>query len=71
MDSKSKQFLQSVARRLYRINAHAYFHHREVFDAFEEQTHLTERFGILVNRNKLIGKKQRIIPTDFWVNGGM
>ncbi|KAI7823622.1 Mob1/phocein, partial [Gamsiella multidivaricata] len=26
---------QSIARRLYRIFAHAYFHHRDIFDAFE------------------------------------
>lgn len=31
----SIQKLGSVCRRIYRIFSHAYFHHREIFDAFE------------------------------------
>ncbi|TPX46510.1 hypothetical protein SeMB42_g03153 [Synchytrium endobioticum] len=38
-DGCDKHF-QNVARRLYRIFAHAYFHHREIFEEFEASTHL-------------------------------
>lgn len=31
----SLKHFQSIARRLYRIFAHAYFHHREVYEYFE------------------------------------
>jgi hypothetical protein len=31
----SLKHLQAIARRLYRIFAHAYFHHREAFEFFE------------------------------------
>jgi hypothetical protein len=31
----SVKHFQSIARRLYRIFAHAWFHHRAVFDSFE------------------------------------
>ncbi|RKP09902.1 putative phocein protein [Thamnocephalis sphaerospora] len=34
MPTSLKHF-QSIARRLYRIFAHAWYHHREVFDSFE------------------------------------
>jgi len=31
----SLKHFQSIARRLYRIFAHAYFHHREIYESFE------------------------------------
>jgi hypothetical protein len=36
--------MANATRRLYRILAHAYYHHRKEFDAREERTHLTRRF---------------------------
>ncbi|KAJ2383825.1 hypothetical protein H4S02_005118, partial [Coemansia sp. RSA 2611] len=39
LDSEIKHF-QSMARRLYRVFAHAYFHHREVFERQEATTGL-------------------------------
>ncbi|KAG7253384.1 hypothetical protein CRUP_013408, partial [Coryphaenoides rupestris] len=36
--------LSSVCRRIYRIFSHAYFHHREIFDAYENETFLCHRF---------------------------
>ncbi|KAI8606197.1 Mob1/phocein [Dissophora ornata] len=54
---------QSIARRLYRIFAHAYFHHRDVFDAFEAETSLYERFLKLSRAQQLITEKLIIIPS--------
>ncbi|KAF9340626.1 hypothetical protein BGZ91_001094 [Linnemannia elongata] len=54
---------QSIARRLYRIFAHAYFHHRDIFDAFEAETSLYDRFLKLSRSRKLITDKLIIIPS--------
>lgn len=35
--------LGSVCRRVYRIFSHAYFHHRTIFDEFENETYLCRR----------------------------
>lgn len=35
--------LGSVCRRVYRIFSHAYFHHRTIFDEFENETFLCRR----------------------------
>ncbi|KAF9994823.1 hypothetical protein BGZ79_000380 [Entomortierella chlamydospora] len=55
---------QSIARRLYRIFAHAYFHHRDIFDAFEAETSLYERFLKLSRTRQLITAKLIIIPSQ-------
>uniref|UniRef100_A0A8C4X0X6 MOB family member 4, phocein n=1 Tax=Eptatretus burgeri TaxID=7764 RepID=A0A8C4X0X6_EPTBU len=36
--------LGSVCRRIYRIFSHAYFHHRQLFDEYENETLLCHRF---------------------------
>ncbi|KAK3805490.1 MAG: Mob1/phocein [Benniella sp.] len=63
---------QSIARRSYRIFAHAYFHHRDIFDAFEAssrytqsaETSLYERFVKLSRARQLITDKLIIIPSS-------
>ncbi|KAG0056782.1 hypothetical protein BGZ83_003400 [Gryganskiella cystojenkinii] len=62
-ESSVKNF-QSIARRLYRIFAHAYFHHRDIFDAFEAETSLYERFLKLSRTRKMITDKLIIIPSQ-------
>ncbi|KAG0087482.1 hypothetical protein BGZ92_007305 [Podila epicladia] len=59
--SASKNFT-SIARRLYRIFAHTYFHHRDIFDAFEAETSLYERFLKMCKARGLITDKLIIIP---------
>jgi hypothetical protein len=61
----SVKCFQSVARRLYRIFSHAYFHHKELFDQIENELHLCERFVKFSNNFKLIPKKLQIIPDSF------
>lgn len=58
----SLKHYQSIARRLYRIFAHAWFHHREVFESFENETSLYRRFLRLSEEYKLIPKQLIIIP---------
>ncbi|XP_063378018.1 MOB kinase activator-like 4 [Cydia fagiglandana] len=54
--------LGSVCRRVYRIFSHAYFHHRSIFDAFEKETHLCERFTYFVTKYSIISKEILILP---------
>eukprot|EP01012_Entosiphon_sulcatum_P019887 TRINITY_DN24851_c0_g1_i2.p1 TRINITY_DN24851_c0_g1~~TRINITY_DN24851_c0_g1_i2.p1 ORF type:complete len:217 (-),score=32.38 TRINITY_DN24851_c0_g1_i2:154-804(-) len=56
------QLFANMLRRLYRIFAHAYYHHRREFDEFEAQTFLCERFVKFGLAHKLITKKMLIIP---------
>jgi len=54
--------LGSVCRRVYRIFSHAYYHHREIFDSFEEKTHLCRRFTVFVTKYNLMSKDNLIVP---------
>jgi hypothetical protein len=58
------QTLQNLVKRLYRIFAHCYFHHKEVFMEFEETRGLYKRFlDITFYKYKLITDKMIIIPS--------
>ncbi|KAJ4454729.1 putative preimplantation protein 3 [Paratrimastix pyriformis] len=66
---KSLKYFKSIARRLYRIFAHAYFHHRPIFDEFENETHLCERFVVFCKLYDLVPDSCLIIPpNEFMVN---
>ncbi|PAA54421.1 hypothetical protein BOX15_Mlig025721g4 [Macrostomum lignano] len=54
--------LASICRRVYRVFSHAYFHHRGVFDAFEEETYLCRRFTVFVMKYQLMTKEILIVP---------
>ena len=54
--------LGSVCRRVYRIFSHAYFHHRQIFEAFESDTHLCRRFTVFVTKYKLMTRDNLIVP---------
>ena len=58
----SVQKLSSIARRVYRIFSHAYFHHRELFDDFEESTYLCHRFTRYVIKYELMTLNNLIVP---------
>ncbi|ORY97844.1 Mob1/phocein [Syncephalastrum racemosum] len=53
---------QSIARRLYRIFAHAYFHHPEIYQPFENETALYERFLLLSRTYNLVPPSLETIP---------
>ncbi|KAJ1818066.1 hypothetical protein GGH91_000839 [Coemansia sp. RSA 2671] len=61
LDSEIKHF-QSMARRLYRVFAHAYFHHREVFERQEATTGLYARFVRLARKYELTPESLIIVP---------
>ncbi|KAI8610721.1 Mob1/phocein [Chytriomyces sp. MP71] len=64
--STSHKHFASLARRLYRVFAHAWFHHRAVFDAFENETCLYKRFLYLTTIEfELIPEKLITIPQVF------
>ncbi|CAF1464924.1 unnamed protein product [Adineta steineri] len=56
--------LGSVCRRIYRIFSHAYYHHRSLYDEFEERTHLCRRFTVFAIRYGLIPKDNLIVPIN-------
>lgn len=56
--------LGSVCRRIYRIFSHAYYHHFQVFDEFERETHLCKRFSRFVSVYELMSKESLIVPAD-------
>ncbi|KAH8875127.1 MOB kinase activator-like 4 [Schistosoma japonicum] len=61
--------LDSVCRRVYRIFSHAYYHHREIFDAFEDSTALCKRFTTFVLKYNLMSKDNLIVPIPGAVDG--
>lgn len=56
--------LGSVCRRVYRIFSHAYFHHRKIFDEFEGQRHLCNRFTQFVTKYALMSSENLLVPFD-------
>lgn len=56
--------LGSVCRRVYRIFSHAYFHHRKIFDEFEGQRHLCNRFTQFVTKYALMSVENLLVPFD-------
>lgn len=54
--------LGSVCRRVYRIFSHAYFHHRTIFDEFEQKTYLCHRFTQFVLKYALMSTENLIVP---------
>ena len=60
----SHRHFGSLARRLGRIFAHAYFHHREVFEQAEAESSLYARFLALTCKFDLVPQEFLIIPTS-------
>ncbi|KAH6562055.1 hypothetical protein BASA50_009836 [Batrachochytrium salamandrivorans] len=62
---ESTKHMQNIARRLYRIFAHTWYHHKELFVEFEMTTHLYERFlDLTTKRYPMISEKLVIIPSN-------
>lgn len=60
----SAKYFQSMARRLYRIFAHVYYHHRQVFAETEAERHLCARFSHFVMRYQLMSPSMLLVPQD-------
>ncbi|GAM24918.1 hypothetical protein SAMD00019534_080930 [Acytostelium subglobosum LB1] len=61
ISQESLKQLQSTVRRLYRLFAHAFFHHRELYDEIETNTLICKRFTQFATKYKLISNNQLII----------
>eukprot|EP00742_Colponemidia_sp_Colp-10_P002599 GILJ01002775.1.p1 GENE.GILJ01002775.1~~GILJ01002775.1.p1 ORF type:complete len:254 (-),score=33.38 GILJ01002775.1:675-1436(-) len=57
-------YFPNIVRRLYRIFAHAFFHHREQFDLMESNTHMCERFTYFLMKFGLMQSKLLLIPVE-------
>jgi hypothetical protein len=78
--TESMENLKSVPRRLVRLFAHAFFHHRKAFDKFEvrdchpvehglyissqSESFVCSRFVAFVKHFKLLSDKDIMIPID-------
>ena len=60
----SVQRLGSIARRIYRIFSHAFFHHRQLFDDFESGTTLCLRFTRFVTKYSLMSPENLLVQID-------
>ncbi|KAL0061783.1 hypothetical protein AAF712_011388 [Marasmius tenuissimus] len=58
----SHRHFSSLARRLGRVFAHAYYHHREVFEQAEAESSLYKRFLRLTERFGLVPREFLVIP---------
>lgn len=58
----SLKHFQSIARRLYRIFAHSYAYHREIYEYFENESYLYSRFLLLSKTYGLIPSSLISIP---------
>ena len=52
--ASSIKHLLSIVRRLYRLFAHTYYHHKEIFLEFESEMHLCARFTHFARRFKMM-----------------
>lgn len=60
----SVQKLGSIARRIYRIFSHAYFHHPQLYTDFENETSLCLRFTRFVIKYGLMSSDNLLVPID-------
>ncbi|UXI20282.1 hypothetical protein NH340_JMT06225 [Sarcoptes scabiei] len=52
----------SVCRRVYRIFSHAYYHHKAIYDEFENESFLCKRFSIFSLKYDLMSVEGLIVP---------
>lgn len=62
--ASNAKYFQSMARRLYRIFAHVYYHHRQIFDEIEAEMHLCARFSHFVMKYRLMSPSMLLVPRD-------
>lgn len=63
INSSAMKHVDSIVRRLYRIYSHTYYHHLEIFNDFEKEMHLCERFTEFMKKYQMINTKDLIIPS--------
>lgn len=68
--TSSHRHFSSLARRLGRIFAHAYFHHREAFEQAEAESSLYARFLSLSSKFDLVPDEFLVIPANTPIRDG-
>ena len=68
--TSSYRHFSSLARRLGRIFAHAYFHHREAFEQAEAESSLYARFLALTSKFDLVPAEFLVIPPSHTDDAG-
>lgn len=66
IDKSSIKTLENIVRRLYRYFSHCYFHHKTIFDEFEKEMHLCERFTEYIKVFDMMSSKYIIIPQNIF-----
>ena len=66
IDQNNIKKLDDIVRRLYRFFSHCYFHHQIIFDEFEKEMHLCERFTEYIKMFDMMPHKYIIIPDDIF-----
>ena len=64
IDPENAKMFVSMLRRLYRIFAHLFFHHRELFLRYEESNNFCQKFTAFVKEFSLVTDDTLIIPSD-------
>jgi hypothetical protein len=64
MPSGASQQFSNIARRLYRVFAHAYFHHRSTYFTFENDCKVHARFREFVTSFDLMSKDAVLVPSE-------
>eukprot|EP00048_Salpingoeca_helianthica_P007361 m.109517 g.109517 ORF g.109517 m.109517 type:complete len:251 (+) comp14310_c0_seq1:1253-2005(+) len=54
--------MPSIARRIYRIFAHAYYHHTALFTEFEARRHLCKRFHAFSAAFEMVTEAMLVVP---------
>eukprot|EP00871_Galdieria_phlegrea_P000081 jgi/Galph1/1073/GphlegSOOS_G5878.1 len=60
------QNFRLIMRRLYRLFAHAYYHHLDTFKKFEQETELFQHFCSFSSYFNLISPSDMLVPMDFF-----
>ena len=66
IDENNLKILEEIVRRLYRYFSHSFFHHKDIFDEFEKEMHLCERFTEYIKAYEMMSNKYLIIPYDIF-----
>lgn len=65
-DKANIKILAEIVRRLYRCFSHCFYHHKMIFDDFEKEMHLCERFTEYIKAFHMMSSEYLIIPTNIF-----
>lgn len=68
IDKASIKTLEGIVRRLYRYFSHCYYHHKNIFDEFEKEMHLCERFTEYIKVFSMLPSKYFQLPSNLFGN---